>query len=305
MVADPYRSAADPKILININGEVLPAQEAFVPAMDHGFLYGDSVYETLRTYHGRPFLLDRHLDRLERSMEKIGLAAPCPRRELGEEVQRTVEAHWETYGKIPDLAVRLVVSRGEGHFGLDIALCPNPHLLIYCYPVPVLAERCYQEGIALVISETRRNHPRALDPMVKSGNFLNNILAYRDAKKAGAHEAILLTADGFVAEGTTSNLFMVKGGTVLTPEAVGILDGITRAMVLEEAAAAGIPAEEAAIAVEALLAADEAFITSSLRGLVPAARIHGLPVGDGRPGKITRRLMQLYEALVERECGKG
>lgn len=297
------------RVLINNNGTIQAACDAQVPALDHGFLYGDSVYETLRTYQARPFLLGAHMDRLERSIGRIGLTCPCSRKDLEKEVLRVIGAYREgdfTSGALGEvdpgnLAVRVVISRGIGPIGLDVTLCEDPRFLIYAFPIPERPLSYYQEGISLVISKVRRNHPQALDPGIKSGNFLNNILAFNDAREAGVQEAVLLNAEGYVAEGTTSNVFMVSDGRLRTPIPQGILSGITRAVVLEEALAAGIETEECRFTSEELLSAEEAFITSSVRGVVPVAAINGMTIG--KPGSITRTVMELYEARVRKECG--
>ena len=192
---------------INVHGALTPAEEATISALDHGFLYGDSVYETVRTFGRRPFLLGRHLDRLERSMERTALRWPIPRPDLEREVERSFEeSPFEG-----DVSLRIVVTRGEGPLGLAVDLCESPRYVIY---VTELLESSIPScalpdgddgGISVVISTVRRNSPSALDPSIKSGNFLNNILAYREARDAGAQEAILCTSSGHIAEGTTSN----------------------------------------------------------------------------------------------------
>ncbi len=292
----PYR------MVVDVGGSVSPWTEARIPAMDHGFLYGDSVYETVRTYWKVPFLMERHLDRLQRSMDRLFFSLPLSRKDLLAEVDRTVAAYAARYGTDEDVTVRLVITRGVGPIGLDFSLCERSGFIVYVFELPQLSANLHETGIPVVISRIRRNHPRALDPAIKSGNFLNNILAYKDAKDAGAQEAIFAGADGYLAEGTTSNVFVVKEGMVWTPHAYGILDGITRAVVLEEARAAGITVGETNIPPEALFCADEAFITSSLKAVLAVTRVNGRVVGNGRPGPITRRLHELYSARVEREC---
>ncbi len=289
-------------LFVNVNGTLSPGDEARVSALDHGFLYGDSVYETVRTYHRRPFLLGRHLDRLERSLERIFLSLPAARADFEGEVLRTI-------AEVPidgDVGARLVVSRGVGPLGLDVAQCRSPSYLIYVFEltgrVPDSSESSVEGGIGIVISERRSNSPNALDPSIKSGNFLNNILAYKEAKDGSADEAILQSAEGYLAEGTTSNLFLVHDGVIETPLSHGILDGITRAVVLEEAAGAGIGTAERNLLPDALRTADEAFITSSVRGVVPVTAVDGRPLGDGRKGPVTRRVQELYEARVKAEC---
>jgi branched-chain amino acid aminotransferase len=262
------------------------------------------VYETVRTYKKVPFLVDRHLDRLQRSADRVFLPLPLSRRELKAEIQRGI-------ARVPiegDLIIRVVMSRGVGPIGLNIDLCPSPRYLIYYVELlPESVPPCADPdgaggGIRVVISKTRRNSPRALDPSIKSGNFLNNILAYKDARDAGAQEAILCTADGYLAEGTTSNVFVVKGGFVWTPKSEGILDGITRAVVFEEARSVDLPMGETNIPPEALFSADEAFITSSVRGVLPIVQVNECTVASGQRGPITRQLQVLYRDRMEKEC---
>jgi branched-chain amino acid aminotransferase len=295
------------RIFININGAFSSAEEARISPMDHGFLYGDSVYETIRTFRGRPFLLHRHLDRLQRSMDKVFMPLPISRKELEAQILRSL-------AETPiDVAARIVVSRGEGPIGLDVTKCPRSSYLIYVFelaPGAIPQESLPDSdgrGISVVISKTRRNSPRALDPAIKSGNFLNNILAFKDAKDANAEEAILLNAEGFIAEGTTSNVFVAKGDFIWTPNAFGILDGITRGVLFEEAAKAGIALGETNIPPEAVFTADEVFITSSIRGVVPVTRVNGRTVGygpnAGSRGPLTKRMQELYLQRMERECG--
>lgn len=303
------------RAFVNVEGSIAPAEEARVPALDHGFLYGDSVYETVRTYRGRPFLLDRHLDRLQRSLDKTFLSSPLGRRELEAEILRTVGevrrllAEGAGSREAPDVGIRVVVSRGVGPIGLDISSCRAPRLLILVYElteraVPPEAHPDSGGGaVSVVISKIRRMSPRALDPAIKSGNFLNNILAFKDARDSGAMEAFLCNAEGYLAEGTTSNVFVAKDDLVWTPHAYGILDGITRAVVIEEAARAGIQVGETNIPPEALFSADEVFFTGSVKGIVPVGRVNGRTVGAGRRGPIAHRLQVLYRARMERECG--
>ncbi|MEM7263262.1 MAG: aminotransferase class IV [Planctomycetota bacterium] len=294
------------RIFVNVGGTLSSAEDAVISALDHGFLFGDSVYETVRTFDRVPFLLEEHLDRLGRSMDRLFLSWPVPRDELRSEVLRTIEASpFDT-----EVRVRIVVSRGVGPFGLDIDKCRDPLFVIYlselaegAIPASASADGP-DDGLPVVFSSVTRNSPDALDPSIKSGNFLNNILAFRDAKAAGAHEAILCRADGTIAEGTTSNVFMVKDGVLATPRCEGILEGITRAVILAEARDDGIPVEEREIAPEEFLNADEAFISSSVRGIVPISQVGETSIADGRRGPITRRLQALYQKRVDESCGR-
>ena len=295
------------RVFVNVGGEIADAKQATVPAMDHGFLYGDSVYETVRTFSGVPFLLGRHLDRLQRSLDRVFLTLPLGREKFEQEIQRTLR-------DVPldgDVGFRVVISRGVGPIGLDLTLCEPPRFLIYVFELPadvVLPEAQPESdgrGVLVVISKTRRNSPLALDPAIKSGNFLNNIFAYKEACDAGAHDALFCSSDGYLAEGTTSNVFVVKDEFVWTPHQYGILDGITRAVVFEEAEAGGISLGETNIPPEALFSADEVFLTSSLKGIVPVTAVNDSCVGTGRRGPITRRLQQLYARRAQQECGLG
>ncbi len=293
------------RIFVNVHGKLTPVEEARISPLDHGFLYGDSVYETIRTFHRRPFLLGRHLDRLQRSLDRIFLPLPLTRKALEEEILRSIE-------KVPieaDIGARIVISRGVGPIGLDVSKCLEPGYLIYVFelaPDAVPPESFPDSsggGCAVVVSKTRRNSPRALDPAIKSGNFLNNILAYKDAIDAGAQEAILCNMEGYLAEGTTSNVFVAKNDLVWTPNPFGILDGITRGVLFEEAPKVGVRIGETNIPPEALFSADEVFITSSIKGVLPVTRVNGRAVGAGTRGPITRKLQEAYLARVERECG--
>lgn len=280
--------------IINVNGTLSPADRAVIPVMDHGFLYGDAVYETIRTYGGAPFLLDRHLDRLASSCRMVRI--PMPARDLlGREVQRTV-----TEGANPESYVRVMVTRGVGPIGYEQNICPTPGYVVIATALrPVPAEH-YENGISAVVGKRRRNPVDSLDPAIKSCNLLNNLLAHMEGQDAGAHETILLNTRGLLAEGTHTNVFFVKGGVVKTPSlACGILSGITREMVLSLARDAGVPAEEGEYREPELASADEVFVTSTLQEIVPVTKLDGRPVGQGRPGNVTRRLHDLFRRIPQ------
>jgi branched-chain amino acid aminotransferase len=271
--------------------------EARISVFDRGFLYGDSVYETVGTVSGRLFALDEHLARLERSAERIGLRVP-PRAEILRAVVATVEAAGNAESR-----VRVMLTRGAGRRpgrgDLDPATADDTELVVLVSPLVTPTADMYREGVSVAVVSVHRNSPRAIDPSVKSGNYLNNVLAVGEARRAGAYEAILCAADGSIAEGASSNLFIVRAGTVHTPGlAVGILDGITRSKVIGLCVAHGIALEEGHVTPGELRAADEAFITSATRGVLPVTRVDGAPVGDGSPGPTTRRLMALYDELT-------
>lgn len=286
--------------IINVNGTISPAERATVPVLDHGFLYGDSVYETIRTYGGEPFLLPRHLDRLGGSCRMIRLTPP-PASDVEREVRRTLAeaSNEESY-------VRIMVTRGVGPIGYEHGLCPNPGLFVIVLPLRRIPDEWYAQGIAATVGERRRNPRESLDPAIKSCNLLNNVLAHMEAEDAGAKETILLNTRGFLAEGTHTNVFFVKGETLRTPAlSCGLLSGITREVVLDCAIEGGVPHEEGEYAAPALLAADEIFVTSTLQEVMPVTRLNGRPVGDGRPGFVTKRLHELYRrrAVVASAAG--
>ncbi len=280
-------------IRVYINGRVCVPEEALIPVFDRGFLYGDSVYETIGTVHGRLFAAAAHLDRLERSARRIGLRVP-DRAQIEAAIRDTVAAAGNSESR-----VRIMVTRGAGKLDLGPAVVDDPQLVVVVWPLGGPTPEMYAVGVSVAIVSVTRNDPRAIDPAVKSGNYLNNVLALGEARRAGAYEAILCGSDGTVAEGSSSNVFVVTRGTLRTPPLdVGILDGITRGQVLDLARRAGIPSEEARLRPDELREADEAFITSATRGILPVTRVDGKALGDGKPGPVTRRLMERLEAMA-------
>jgi len=277
-------------VFASVNGNVVPAEQARVSVLDNGFTFGDAVYETLRTYAGRPFHLDRHLERLRASAARLGFSPA-----FGDEVfaQRLDEllaraGNEESY-------IRVILTRGEGDISYRFDRVKGPTLVMVVKPFEPPPERDYAEGIPVVIASVRRNHPRALDPAIKSNNLLNNILAVREGQARGAVETILLNDAGEVAEGASSNVFVVKGGRAATPPlAAGILPGITRRLVLDLCREVGVPAREETLRVPDLLAADEIFITSTTKEAAPVRTIDGRPVGSGKPGPVHKRILQAY-----------
>lgn len=284
---------------INVDGRILDPAEAVVPAMDHGFLFGDSVYETLRAYGGTFFRFDAHLERLRHSAAALELTLPLRDDEFRRRCAETIAAAGER-----EAAARIVVTRGVGPMSLDPRECGPATVLVYARPAPSLPASVYQEGVALRVVERERNPRGALDPNVKSGNYLNNLLAYVEARKSGAFEAVMLNAAGNVTECSTSNIFIVRDGGVRTPPlSSGLLSGITRRTVLDLCEAGGIPVEESDFGPDELRSADEAFITSSIKQVLPVTRIGGAVLGDGVAGPTTRRLLAAYREEVSRETG--
>ena len=284
---------------VYLNDRFVPQEEAVVSVFDHGFLYGDGVYETLRAYRGRVFKLAEHLARLERSASRIHLHLPASPERLTDLVREALRRN-----QLSDSYLRITVSRGTGEIGLDPALCKAPTLVIIAKPFQPYPESIYAEGVAVILARTRRNLPEALPPQVKSLNFLNNILAKMEATAAGAHEALMLNHRGDVTEGTTSNVFVVQEGRLRTPSVeCGILDGITRELVLQLASELNIPSEEARLSIADLLRAEECFLTNTTQEVLPVTRVDGHVIGDGRPGVLTRRIHASFRACLERFLG--
>ena len=263
-----------------------PAAEARLSVLDNGFVFGDGVYETLRTYAGRPFHLDRHLARLRRSAQRLGFEIPATDNELAATVEQVVNA-----AENDESVIRIVVSRGVGDASYRFERVQGPTVVMVAKPFEPFPDGYFTAGVPVSISSVRRNAPDALDPSIKSCNLLNNILAVREAQAKGSVEALLLNASGQLAEGASSNLFVVNDGRLLTPPlSAGILAGITRELVLARAPEIGFDAKEIPLTVDDLLSADEAFLTSSLKEVMPIRAVDGSPIGDGRPGPITWRV---------------
>jgi branched-chain amino acid aminotransferase len=281
-------------MLVYLNGRFVPKEEATVSVFDHGFLYGDGIYETMRAYNGRFFLLERHLARLRYSADAVFLTLPMP-------IDRITAVLYESLkvNRLAEAYVRLHISRGPGEIGLDPGLCPDPTVVIVAKPFKAYPPEYYERGVSVSIVRTRRNHPLALNPSIKGTNFLNNILAKIEANNAGAYEGIMLNWEGFVAEGTISNIFMVKGGVLRTPALnVGILEGVTRGLVLDLARNGKIPVQESAFGPQELIGADECFITNSTIEIMPVTLIDGKPIGSNGPGPVTASLMKAYRHEV-------
>ncbi len=277
--------------VIRLNGRVLDPSQATVSALDHGFLYGNGLFETLRATDGRAFALDEHLQRLARSAEVIGLPAP-EAGTLAAEVQAALDAAGE-----PDAYVRLTVSRGPGAPGPDPSSCEAPTMVVVVKPFPEPPARWAGQGLRAVTASIRRNSTSPLT-RVKSLNYMECILAKQAARAVGADEAIFLDSEGNLAEATAWNLFLVEGDRLLTPDDAGpILPGITRATVLGLARASAIPCEQGAYPPARLEQSAEAFLTNSLYGVMPLAEMDGKAVGGRPPGPITQRLALAYEAL--------
>jgi branched-chain amino acid aminotransferase len=282
------------EIKVYVDGAFYGRDEASVSVFDHGLLYGDGVFEGIRIYNGTVFRLKEHLERLYRSARYIMLEIPLSIQEMEEAVLRTVAENRRTDGYI-----RLVVTRGKGTLGIDPARCERPSVIIIVDDIQLYPPEYYTNGIAIVTASTRRLPPDGIDPRVKSLNYLNNILAKLEAKQAGCIEAVMLNRDGFAAECTADNLFIVSDGTLLTPQTVdGALGGITRSFVLELASSCGIPAGETRLSRYDLYGADECFLTGTGAEIVPVVSIDGRRIGTGKPGAVTAKLLEAFRAAV-------
>lgn len=277
-----------------VDGKFVDEKKAVVSVFDHGLLYGDGVFEGIRAYNGRVFKLSEHVDRLFYSAKAILLKIPMSHRAICEAVRAACKRN-----KIRDGYIRLVVTRGAGTLGLDPNRCSNPQVIIIADKIQLYPETFYKKGLEIVTVPTTRNHTNAVNPAIKSLNYLNNILAKIEAINAGCVEAIMLNSQGFVAECTGDNVFMLKGGQLLTPPlAAGALYGITRSVAIELAESLGIEAKEPNLTRYDLYNADEVFITGTAAEVVPVVKIDGRQIGTGKPGKLTKKLIKAYQDLT-------
>ncbi|MFI5006379.1 MAG: aminotransferase class IV [Solirubrobacterales bacterium] len=281
----------------SVNGIVTPAEEARVSVLDNGFTFGDSVYETLRTYGGRPFEWGRHMLRLRGSAGRLGFDIPP-----NDNLLRHLDAVLAPAAN-PESYIRIMISRGVGDISYHFEEVKGPTVVIAVKPCTFYPESHYTQGVPVALVSIRRNHPQALDPAIKSGNLLNNVLALREAQALGAEEALLLNQGGEIAEGASTNVFIVRDGTVITPVLeAGILAGITREVVLEIAQRLALPVREQMLRPADLLGADEAFLTSTTREIVPIRSVDGRPVGPGWPGPVTKRILKAFRAYAPGHC---
>ncbi len=283
---------------VYINGEFVPKSEAKVSVFDRGYLYGDGVFEGIRCYNGRVFRLDQHLERLYRGAKAIALDIPLTPEELKDVIIETVRRN-----ELRGCYIRVVVSRGEGDLGLNPMSCHTPAtIVVIASHIALYPKEVYERGLELVTCTTRRNLPAALNPEIKSLNYLNNILARIEVVRAGAHEGLMLNHLGYVAEATGDNVFIVRGCVLRTPPAhIGILEGITRQVVLELAEGMDLPVREEALTLYEVYTADECFLTGTAAEIVPVSQADGRIIGDGKPGPITKRLMERFKEVTVTE----
>jgi branched-chain amino acid aminotransferase len=284
-------------MMIWLDGRLVPREEATVSVFDHGLLYGDGVFEGIRVYARRVFRLDGHLDRLYDSAKAIALDIPMDRAALVDAIAATIKANQKENGYI-----RLVVTRGVGDLGVDPTKCPKATVFVIVTDIQVYPAELYARGVKVITSATRQVSHEAFDARVKSLNYLKNVLAKIDANRAGAQEAIMLNAEGFVGECSADNLFVVKHGMLLTPSPQdGALEGITRGALLELAGEARIPAREKRLTRYDVYTADECFLSGTGAEVMPIAEVDGRMIGTATPGPVTKQLSDAFHALVRKE----
>ncbi len=276
--------------LININGQITSPEKALISVFDHGFLFGDSVYEVIVTHKGKLFTLKEHLRRLRESAQAISLKFPFSDKYITEEIQKTIIT-----AKNDESYIRIVITRGVGEIHISPDSCLSPTMILYVKKAEKYPEEYYSKGIEISIVSIKRNLKYSLNPTIKTGNYLNSVLAIIEAKKYGSMDGLMLNSEGFVSECTTSNIYMVKNGIVKTPHPdCGILIGITRKFLIELAKENGIIIEETKIRPEEVQTADELFITSTTKGVMPVTLLDCQKVGNGKPGAITTKLRSLF-----------
>lgn len=282
-------------IAVQVNGRITGERDAVVSVFDHGFVFGEGVYEVLRTYHGQPFLFDAHARRLRESARRIALDVPFSDEELRARIDDTLQAS----GADGERYIRVLLTRGVGEFTYDPKACPTPTLVIIVKPHVTPPPEVYERGVTISLVDVTRNHPRSINPLIKSNNLLNNALGMQQACARGSFEALMKNYLGEIVECSQSNVFLVRRGEVLTPPIdAGLLAGITRAFVFDLGREIGLPVREARVLAEDLPTAEEMFITSSTREIVPVVRVDDLVVGTGVPGPVTTALLARYRAHV-------
>jgi branched-chain amino acid aminotransferase len=285
---------------VNVNGRVSDQEHASISIFDHGFLYGEGVYETLRTYNGQPFLFDRHMRRLRNSAGMLALSIPLADAQIDERFRETMRV--AKLGERPDREayIRILVTRGIGELTYDPAATPTPSIVVIVKPNVDPPREVFERGVKVSLVGVVRNHPGTVNPLIKSNSLLNNALAMQEALRRGAFEGVMRNYKGELAECTQSNLFIVKDGAALTPPIdAGLLPGITREFLFEVGAEAGIPVREAVLKDADLIGADESFLTSTTREVVPIVQVDDHAIGSGTPGPITRALLEGYRRKAE------
>ena len=285
---------------VNVNGRVSDQEHASISVFDHGFLYGEGVYETLRTYNGQPFLFDRHMKRLRRSAEMLALAVPLSDDAIDARFHDTMKAAGLGDSPEREAYIRILVTRGIGELTYDPAACPTPSVVVIVKPNVDPPKEVFERGVKVALVPVVRNHPGSVNPLIKSNNLLNNALAMQEAFRRGGYEGIMRNYKGELAECTQSNFFIVQNGAALTPPIdAGLLPGITRAFLFEVGAEIGIPVREQVLHDDDLFSADECFLTSTTREAVPIVQVDDRKIGSGLPGPITLALLEGFRKKAQ------
>jgi branched-chain amino acid aminotransferase len=285
---------------VNVNGRVSDQEHAVISVFDHGFLYGEGVYETLRTYNGQPFLFDRHMTRLRKSAGMIALPVPLSDAEIDSRFRETMRAAGLGDAPEREAYIRLLLTRGIGELTYDPAATPLPSIVVIVKPNAHPAREVFERGVRVSLVSVVRNHPSTVNPLIKSNSLLNNALAMQEALRRGGFEGVMRNYKGELAECTQSNLFIVKDGAALTPPLdAGLLPGITRAFLFEVGVEIGVEVREAVLRDDDLLGADEAFLTSTTREVVPIVQVDDRTIGSGAPGPVTNALLDGYRRMAE------
>lgn len=283
-------------MIIYIDGKYVPDDQAKISVFDHGFLYGDGVFEGIRAYNGKIFRLKEHLDRLYDSAKTIDLKPPLSKEELTEVICEVLRRN-----KLANAYIRPIISRGFGDLGLDPRKCPRPSVIVIATSWGAMYGDLYDKGLRAVTVSVRRNSADALPPNVKSLNYLNNILAKIEANYKGGDEAIFFDTNGYISEGSGDNLYMVKNGEILTPHTLNNLRGVTRMVLLEIAKSLGITVKEQNLGYFDLYSADEVICTGTAAEVAPITWVDGRTIGTGKPGPVTRQLMAAFKTVTETE----
>ncbi len=285
---------------VNVNGRVSDQEHAAISVFDHGFLYGEGVYETLRTYNGQPFLFDRHMRRLRASAGMLALTVPLTNPEMDARFRDTMRAAGLGDSPSREAYIRVLLTRGIGELTYDLAACPTPSIVVIVKPNVHPAQEVFERGVRVSLVGVVRNHPGTVNPMIKSNNLLNNALAMQEALRSGGYEGVMRNYKGELAECTQSNFFVVKNGAALTPPLdAGLLGGITREFLFEVGAEIGIPVREQVLRDADLLGADESFLTSTTREVVPIVQVDDKTIGSGKPGPVTLALLEGYRRKAQ------
>jgi branched-chain amino acid aminotransferase len=287
---------------IYVNGRITGERDAVIPVLDHGFLYGEGVYEVMRTYQRKPFLYAAHIERMRKSAGMINLEVPFSDADLLSRIEQTAAAFYTAQGAAgqgAEMYIRVLLTRGVGQMTYDLSACPEPTLVIIIKPQVDPSAAAYEQGVKVILVPVVRNHPFSINPLIKSNNLLNNALASQFAMKLGGFEAIMRNYRSEISECSQSNLFVVKDGAVLTPPIeAGLLAGITRAFVFDVGLACGVAVHEATLNDADLFGADEMFLTSTTREIVPIVTVNDSQIGTGKPGPVTLRLLAAFRRRV-------